>query len=129
MPVQDHRGLRVWQCSVDLAVAVYKVTDKFPVDQKFELSRQMRRAAVSIPSNIAEGNGREHRREYLHFLSIARGSTRELSTHFELAKRLGFFSDTEASLLDEQLDHISRMLQRLKARLTQAIPAPRSPLP
>ncbi|MGB7188726.1 MAG: four helix bundle protein [Acidobacteriaceae bacterium] len=86
----SYRDLIAWQRAVDLSVQIYKVTADFPREEIYGLSSQMRRAAVSIASNIAEGYGRASRREYRQFLSIAHGSTLELQTQLAIAKRLGF---------------------------------------
>ncbi|HJU88723.1 MAG TPA: four helix bundle protein [Gemmatimonadaceae bacterium] len=117
MPTQDFRDLLVWQKSIELVLNIYATTRRFPSEHKWELGRQMRRAAMSIPANIAEGNARPHRREYLHFLYYARSSASELSTHVELATRLGLLTIEQARALEERLDHLSRMLLRLIRRL------------
>ncbi|MCP9758466.1 four helix bundle protein [Aquitalea sp. S1-19] len=85
-----HKQLDVWQQSMNLSVDIYRLTASFPVEERYGLSQQMRRASVSIPSNIAEGCGRASLRDYLHFVAIARGSLNELETQLELALRLGF---------------------------------------
>ena len=88
--VKSYRDLDVWRLGMDLAEAVYQCTSSFPKHELFGLTAQMRRAAVSIPSNIAEGRARSSTKELLHFLAIARGSLAELETQFELALRLGY---------------------------------------
>ena len=85
-----YRTLIAWQRSVDLAVAVYEVTKRFPVHERFGLTQQLRRAAVSVPSNIAEGRGRGSRRDYRHFLFQARGSLFELETELHIAECLHY---------------------------------------
>lgn len=87
--VQSFRDLVVWQKSIQMAVAVYRLTEGFPKDETYGLSSQMRRAAVSISSNIAEGHGRLNTGEYRQFLGIARGSNFELQTQIEIARALG----------------------------------------
>jgi len=89
-PAQSFRDLQVWQKSMKLTVAVYRLTQHFPREEMFGLTSQLRRCAVSIPSNIAEGHGRINPREFRHFLLIARGSNSELQTQLELASELGF---------------------------------------
>ncbi len=89
-PAQSFRDLQVWQKSMKLTVAIYQLTQRFPREEMFGLTSQLRRCAVSIPSNIAEGHGRVNPREFRHFLLIARGSNSELQTQLELATELGF---------------------------------------
>jgi len=111
-----HKELAVWKNSIDLVVGVYAASSLFPPDEKFGLTSQMRRAAVSIPSNIAEGCARNSTKELKQFLSIAQGSLAELETQLLISKRLGFNDDYE-SLLLEQMDHIGRMLNSLIKKL------------
>jgi len=92
--IQSFRDLQIWQKSMELTVAVYRITQSFPREEIFGLTSQLRRCAISIPSNIAEGQGRSSEREFLHFLSIARGSNCELQTQVEIARRLGL-ADTQ----------------------------------
>jgi len=92
--IQSFRDLQIWQKSMELTVAVYRMTQSFPREEMFGLTSQLRRCAISIPSNIAEGQGRSSEREFLHFLSIARGSNCELQTQLEIARRLGL-ADTQ----------------------------------
>lgn len=113
MDVPVYRRLTVWQRAMDLVVETYALTRRFPANERYGLASQVRRAAVSIAANIAEGNGRVHKGDYLHHLSIARGSLLELDTHLELACRLNYLCDgdlVEAYLLR---DHVGRMLNRL----------------
>src|SRR6185312_14071270 len=86
----SYRELKVWQKSIDLAEQVYRLTERFPSAEMYGLAKQMRRASVSIASNIAEGWGRRSRREYSQFVAIARGSNDELQTQLVIAERLGF---------------------------------------
>jgi four helix bundle protein len=87
--VRSFRDLAVWQKSMQMAVAVYRLTQEFPREETYGLTSQMRRSAISIPSNIAEGHGRLGSNEYRQFLGIARGSNFELQTQLELARKLG----------------------------------------
>jgi len=87
--VQSFRDLKVWQKSIEMAVVIYRLTQEFPRDEIYGLTSQMRRAVVSIPSNIAEGHGRLGRNEYWQFLGVARGSNFELQTQLEIARALG----------------------------------------
>jgi four helix bundle protein len=108
-----HSGLKVWQKSVDLTVHLYQATSNFPKSEMYGLCSQMRRCAVSIGSNVSEGEGRASRRETYQFLSLARGSLRELQTQVEIAKRLSFFTEEAAGSLDDQIEEISRMVTGL----------------
>ena len=92
MGLQSYRDLEVWQVGMDLAEQCYLTTRTFPRDELFGMTSQIRRAAGSIPANIAEGQGRESTKEFLHFLSIARGSLREVETHLILCCRVGLLS-------------------------------------
>jgi four helix bundle protein len=96
---------------------VYGVTGSFPRHERFGLAAQMQRAAVSIPSNIAEGHAREHLNEYLHHLSIAHGSLLELETQVEIARRLGYASASSFDTLLEEIDTLSRQLRALRQAL------------
>ena len=116
-PIRDHRDLRVWQVAMDLAVETYRVADRLPARERFGLAAQIRRSAVSVVANIAEGNGRLLRGEYLHFLSIARGSLKELETHLALAERLGYVTVEQLAPSFELCDFVSRMLTRLRQSL------------
>ncbi len=117
MAVKSYRDLSVWQKSCDLAHNVYSVTGSFPQHELYGIVSQMRRAAVSVPSNIAEGAGRRGTTEYLRFLSIANGSLAELRTLVELARRFGYVATGQAGRLDTDIDEISKMLHGLRAGL------------
>lgn len=112
-----HSDLVVWQKAMDLVTAVYKMTGTFPSEERFGLSSQMRRAAVSIPSNIAEGHGRKATGAYINHLSIAYGSLMELETQIQIALRLNFIASLETSHLLEQTNEIGKMLNGLKNSL------------
>lgn len=109
--VRTFRDLIAWQKSMDLAQLVYNETRTMPSDERFGLTMQMRRAAVSIPSNIAEGHGRQSRNDYIRFLRTARGSLAELQTQIDLATNLGMLSPTET--LTSLLAETDRVLQGL----------------
>jgi four helix bundle protein len=113
-----HSDLVVWQKAMDLVTAVYKITGTFPSEERFGLSSQMRRAAVSIPSNIAEGHGRKATGAYINHLSIAYGSLMELETQIQIALRLSFIVSLETSNMLEQTNEIGKMLNGLKNSLT-----------
>ena len=93
MESRGHKNLKVWQKAMDLAEEIYGETKKFPPSETYGLSKQLRRSVVSIPANIAEGSGREHKREFLHFISIAKGLLRELETHLLIAGRLNYLPE------------------------------------
>jgi four helix bundle protein len=111
--VSDHRSLKVWQKAMELAHCAYSVTKRFPAPERYGLTAQLRRSAVSVPANIAEGNGRLHRREYIYHLSVARGSLREVSTLLELSKRFGYLGEAEVATAEDLIDHTGRMLTLL----------------
>ena len=89
-PIRDYRDLEVWNFAMNLCEQVYAYVRLFPKEEKYALGDQLRRAVVSIPSNIAEGNGRQSPKDYAHFLSMARGSLHEVCTQLELASRFGY---------------------------------------
>lgn len=116
-PVRSFRDLVVWQKAVDLAEEVYFVTRTFPKEELYGLTRQMRRAAVSVASNLAEGHARQTRGEFVQFLGIARGSIAELQTQAILAARLQMLSEESAERLDLQLAEVGRLLNALRTSL------------
>jgi four helix bundle protein len=119
--VKSFRDLDVWHLGVELAETVYRVTARFPKSELLALSAQMRRAAVSIPSNIAEGRARDSRREFLHFLAISRGSLAELDTQIELAIRLDY-TDSELHAARAQSDTLGKKLNRLQTTIRSQLP-------
>ena len=112
--MQDYQRLKVWEKSHALTLAIYRLTGSFPADERFELTRQIRRSAASIPANIAEGCGRNSPRELKHFLTIASGSASELEYHLLLARDLGFASDDS---LTHRVSEVKRMLWSLMQKL------------
>ena|SRR5580700_5499909 len=117
MPVRDYRDLDVWQAAMTLAQRCYEVTKRFPKDEMFGMRAQIRRASASIPANIAEGRGRQGTKEFLSFLSIARGSLMELETHLMLSHRVQLMQAQELDELLAITDRISRMLSGLRTSL------------
>jgi four helix bundle protein len=113
--VKGHRDLVVWQKAMTLVTDVYQVTRSFPKDEVYGLTAQLRRAAVSVPSNLAEGHGRNSRKEFHHFVGQARGSLTELETQLEIAANLGYLSQANASELLGRASEIARMLNGLRA--------------
>lgn len=111
--VKDFTDLRVWQLGVNLTVSIYRLTQTFPQDERFGLTSQLRRAAVSVPSNIAEGHTRNRSGDYLRFLGIARGSLAEIKTQVVIARELGFLENNESQDLMQQTDGLLRQLTAL----------------
>ncbi|HLQ31172.1 MAG TPA: four helix bundle protein [Chloroflexota bacterium] len=125
--IESFRDLRVWQAGMDLVEDVYRTTEEFPVSATYGLTSQMRRAAVSIPSNIAEGHSRESTREYLQHLSVAQGSLAELETQLELALRLRYLATKTANDHTLQIHSLGRQLFRLRDAISRKLkPAPGS---
>ena len=116
--VTSYKDLLVWQRSMDLVETVYRLTSNFPSIEQWGLVSQMRRAAISVPSNIAEGYGRQATGEYRHHLSIGRGSLLELETQVLLSKRLGYLQASVADTVLKEIEEISRMLATLIAKLS-----------
>ena len=116
--IASYRDLDVWQLAMDIVIEIYRVTRAFPAEEKFGLVAQLRRAAVAIPSNIAEGCNRFGAAEFRRFVSIARGSVAEVETQLAVAVALGFVGADEITPLSTQLDELSRMLFSLYRSLT-----------
>ncbi|HEY3783353.1 MAG TPA: four helix bundle protein [Fimbriimonadaceae bacterium] len=106
----SHRDLEVWQLGMDLVESVYQITAEFPTDERYGLTSQMRRASVSIPSNISEGWGRHSNANLANFLRIARGSHSEMDTLIELARRLNLVSKNDFDRLSEQMAILGRKM-------------------
>jgi len=111
--MRPHENLEVWKKSIEFVVAIYQATDNFPKEEKFGLTSQLRRAAVSIPANIAEGAARRTDREFAYFLSNSQGSASEVDTELLIAHRLNFLLNDDFTDLRESLDEIGRMLTGL----------------
>ena len=117
MKIKSFRDLDVWKLGKKIVVNVYQVTKEFPKDELYGSVGQMKRAGLSIPSNVAEGFNRIHNREYRQFLYIALGSCAELETQIEIALELGYLSQINHDELLEDMDHESKMLRNLIKRL------------
>lgn len=117
MRYRDYKDLIVWQKAMDLTVEVYALVKRLPKEELFALSDQMRRAVISIPSNIAEGEGRNSDKELIKFLLIARGSLWELSTQIEICERLGYLEQYETTVATDLITEISKMLNALLASI------------
>ena len=115
----SYRDLDVWKCSLELAAEVYRLTTRLPKDERFGLTAQMRRAAVSISCNIAEGYGRSTRGEYLNQLSVARGSLNEVESLGIITRKLGMLDESALESMSKMIDRIRRMLGRLRLRLAE----------
>jgi four helix bundle protein len=102
---RKHHELQAWQVAMRLAREIYQLTSRFPAHEQYGLTSQLRRSAVSVPSNIAEGAARSSTKEFLHFLSIARGSLSEIDTQLALARDFGFIEDERLPQVIETLDH------------------------
>jgi len=113
MAVLSYRDLNVWQKAMDIAAAVYQLTKPFPQSELYGLTTQMRRAAVSIAANIAEGHGRETSGAYIQFLRIAQGSLKELETHIFLAQRVDLVGSDQIEPILDECDKLGRMLRAL----------------
>ena len=118
-PIRDYKDLHVWQKGTELAKQVYLLTNRFPSEEKFGLISQMRRAAVSVPSNIAEGQARNTTGEFVQFLSHAEGSAAELDTQLRLSMALGYCVVEDLSEVFQLLTDVQKMLKRLRQSLTK----------
>jgi len=121
MSVQHYRQLKVWQKAMDLAEQCYQATRTFPKEELFGLTSQIRRAAASVPANIAEGQARYHTKEFLNHLSMARGSLMEVETFLLLSQRVGLLTAQAVDSLLTLTDEISRMLTGLRQSLESRI--------
>jgi four helix bundle protein len=119
--LKGYRELIVWKRAMDLVVEAYELVKRLPKQEQYSLSDQIRRSAISIPSNIAEGNGRNSDKDYIRFLSMARGSQYELETQLMLCTRLGYLSDDDIDKSLNLCDETGRMLNALIARLEKKL--------
>ena len=110
---KPHKKLDVWQKAMDLVIQIYRITESFPKEEKYGLSNQVRRAAVSVPSNIAEGAARQTKKEFVNYLHMAQGSLSELDTQLEVARRLAFLDGKIWEDLDKRLQRVDKMLSGL----------------
>ena len=114
---KSYRDLEVWQKAMDLVVECYRITNKFPRSELYGLTSQLRRAAVSVPSNIAEGRERQHTKEFVQHLAIAYGSLAELETHLQIAQRLNYLDSSQVRQVLEKTSEVGRMLNGLRRSL------------
>jgi four helix bundle protein len=124
--VRGFKDLKVWQKSITLVPTVYSVVKKLPSEERFALGDQIRRAAVSVPANIAEGQARQHTKEFIQFLSISRGSLAELETLLIISERLGYCCRKDLCRLSEAVSEVRRLLQGLINTLRKKIPRKRT---
>lgn len=108
--IKTHKDLLVWKKSIDLVEQIYKFTKQFPKEELYGITNQMRRCAVPIPANIAEGSGRKNKAEFIQFLHIALGSASELETHLIISQRLGFLSSNSYDEIMNALNEIIKMI-------------------
>ena len=117
MRAKDYKDFIVWQKAIDLSVEVYRLVKLLPKTETYALSDQMRRAVVSIPSNIAEGQGRSSAKDFANFLGIARGSQKELETQLYICIKIGYFTEEEASTALNLCEEVGKMLNALIMKL------------
>ncbi|MCC7422799.1 MAG: four helix bundle protein [Planctomycetaceae bacterium] len=117
MRVESHRDLIAWQKAIRLVVVSYRVTHSFPAEERFGLTQQLRRAAVSVAANIAEGKGRGTPSEFNRFLNIANGSLTELDTHFVIARELGYLDQSTLEAVVSQIEEVGRIVTGLRKSL------------
>lgn len=111
--IQSYRDLKVWQLGMELAEICYRITRRFPKDELYGMTAQIRRAAASIPANIAEGHGRNSRGDYAHFLRVAQGSLKELETHAILSQRIGLADERALAVIFTKSEVLGKMLRAL----------------
>ena len=124
MTIRSFRDLRVWHMAMDLVETVYALTTSFPANERYGLASQIQRAAVSVPSNIAEGHTRHHLKEYLQYLSLAQASLAELDTQLEIALRLKYLSEAECAKTQDRLESLGRQLRSLRRALRDSPQTP-----
>ena len=116
--IKDFKDLILWQRAMDLVVEVYNLVKRIPKEELLALSDQIRRAVISIPSNIAEGQGRNSSKEFIHFLSIAKGSKAELETQLLLCVRINYLTESEIEKAMSLIEEVGKMLNSLQKKLT-----------
>ena len=121
MKLQSYKDLEVWQKSVDLVVCIYALTKQFPKEEIYALTNQIRRAAVSIPSNIAEGRAKRSTRDFIRFINIAYGSAAELETQLFISEKLGYVSSEQLRPLFDDISRVGRMLNGMLSGLEKKI--------
>jgi four helix bundle protein len=125
--LKSHKDLDVWRLAMTVAKSAYRLTDGFPKKEEYRMTSQIIRAAISIPANIAEGNSRGTRKDYAHFISIARGSAAELDTLLLLSKEIGLASPESFANIEEETQRVGQMLNALRRSLLNSNPESRIP--
>ncbi len=118
--IKSYQDLEAWKEAMNLAELVYQITSGFPIEERFSITDQLRRAVVSIPSNIAEGQARAHKKEFLYHLSVARGSLAELETQIVLAHRINYLEIDQNRILIDQITKVGKILNGLIRSLRQS---------
>src|SRR6266478_1289250 len=116
--MRPHQKLEAWAKGIELVIAIYKNSEHFPKEERYGLTSQIRRAAVSIPANIAEGAGRHSKKEFAHFLSNSQGSASELETELVISHGLGYLNETSLARLIAQLERIGRLITGLRRHVS-----------
>jgi len=119
--MKGYQELKVWKKAYDLCLEIYKITNTFPASEKYGLTSQIRRSAVSIPSNIAEGHERQHLKEYIQFLHVALGSIAELGTQIMISKDIGYLSEESFVKIESEIVEIGKMLNGLTNSLIKKL--------
>lgn len=125
-PIRNHRDLVAWQVAVDLGLKIYDLSTRWPKEELYGLTSQIRRASVSVAANIAEGNGRRTTKDYLRFLSNSYGSLMEVDTHLEFAHRRSYISDDQRSEVDALVVRCDKLLSGLRNSLEAKLKSPTS---
>ena len=120
--MRPHQKLEAWSKAVELVTEIYRSTERFPKEERYGLTSQIRRAVISIPANIAEGAGRRSKKEFVHFLSTPQDSASELETELIIANRLGYLDETSFEQLVSQLERIGRLITGLSRHLNTPKP-------
>jgi len=115
--MHNYKELKIWSKAIDISLIVYQLVNNFPESEKFNLSSQIRRSAISIPSNIAEGAGRNSDKEFIRFLSIAKGSCYELQTQILISHKLNFITDEDNKTINASIDEIEKMIRGFQTKL------------
>jgi len=121
MGSQSYRDLEVWQVAMNIAEECYLLTKEFPKEELFGMTSQIRRAATSIPANIAEGQGRDRTKEFIHFLSVAKGSLLEVETHLLLCHRVGLMKQHQLDSIVPLIERVGKMLTALRKALRKRL--------
>lgn len=119
--MRDYKTLIFWEKSLDFSIEIYEKTKKFPAEERYGLTSQLRRAATSISINIAEGCGRDTKKDLVHFIHIAEGSASEVECELIIANRLSYISQQETNTLLQQIDEIKRMMANFKFKIEEDI--------